>query len=77
MPTFTILINGLPVEFLSPLPPVITQFSVTAHTMLSIQIDLPTSNAIKSWLNQLIDKLDTEYVMYNNTLIPVKELVKF
>ena len=77
MPPFTILINGIPVEFLSPLPDVITQFSVTAHTMLSIQVDLPTSNAIKLWLNQLIDKLDTEYVMYNNTLIPVKELVKF
>ena len=77
MPTFTILINGIPVEFLSPLQEVVTQFSVTAHTMLSIQVDLPTSNAIKSWLNQLIDKLDTEYVMYNNTLIPVKELVKF
>lgn len=47
MPTFTILINGTPVEFTGQLPDVITQFSVTAHTMLSIQVDLQTSNAIK------------------------------
>lgn len=72
-----IIINGVSVQLGSPLPDKITDFSVTLNSMFPLTVDIATSGSIKLWLNQVIDRLDTDYVLYNNTLIPTQELVQF
>ena len=59
------------------LPESITEFTVVLHPMLSFQLPAEQTVLLKLWLNTIIDKLDTEYVMYNNVLIKSDELSKF
>ena len=59
------------------LPESITEFTVVLHPMLSFQLPAEQTTLLKLWLNIIIDKLDTEYVMYNNVLIKSDELNKF
>ena len=37
----------------------------------------PILISIKAWLNDVVDRLDTEYAAYNGTLIKSTELRKF
>jgi len=59
----------------APLPTEI--FSLDIQLLMPMQIQPTQSPLIKQWLNQIIDKLNCEYVSYNKILIPVNELKKF
>lgn len=69
-------INGIFVDILSPLPDKINNFSVT---LLPIYIPIPNERVVevKKWLNTLIDRLDTDFVVFNNTFVETKDLRKF
>jgi len=76
MQPIQIFINDQLVEVLSPLPEKITSFSVLImpfHIPIAQSAIIP----VKQWLNTLIDRLDTEHVVYNNTFIETKDLRRF
>jgi len=76
MQPIQIFINDQLVEVLSPLPEKITSFSVLImpfHIPITKSAIIP----VKQWLNTLIDRLDTEHVVYNNTFIETKDLRRF
>ena len=75
MQFISISINNQPVELGSPLPNSIYEFSVLLF--MNATLDAASAVALKAWLNSIIDRLDTDYVSYNNVLIPTNELVKF
>ena len=77
MQPFSISINNQQVQMGYQLPESITEFTVVLHPMLSFQLPAEQTVLLKLWLNTIIDKLDTEYVMYNNVLIKSDELNKF
>lgn len=77
MQPFSISINNQQVQMGCQLPESITEFTVVLHPMLSFQLPAEQTTLLKLWLNTIIDKLDTEYVMYNNVLIKSDELNKF
>ena len=55
----------------------ITEFAVQTNPFIQLQVDPAQATFIKSWLNDIVDRLDTEYVLYNGTLIKSAELRKF
>ena len=59
------------------LPESITEFTIVLHPLLSYQLTAEQTVLLKLWLNNIIDRLDTEYVMYNEVLIRSDELNKF
>lgn len=71
----TISINNQLVALCSPLPSSIYELSINLH--LNGHLDPASATAVKAWLNDIVDKLDTDFVSYNNVLIPTNELVKF
>ena len=71
----SISINNQLVELGSPLPDSIYEFSVLLF--MNVTLDAASTIAVKAWLNNIVDRLDTDYVSYNNVLIPTNELVKF
>ena len=75
MQFISISINNQLVELGSPLPNSIYEFSVLLF--MNATLDAASAVALKQWLNNIIDRLDTDYVSYNNVLIPTNELVKF
>ena len=75
MQFISISINNQLVELGSPLPDSIYEFSVLLF--MNVTLDVASAIAIKAWLNNIVDRLDTDYVSYNNALIPTNELVKF
>ena len=75
MQFITVSINNQLVELGSPLPDSIYEFSVLLF--MNVTLDAASTIAIKAWLNNIVDRLDTDYVSYNNVLIPTNELVKF
>ena len=75
MQFISVSINNQLVELGSPLPDSIYEFSVLLF--MNVTLDAASTIAIKAWLNNIIDRLDTDYVSYNNVLIPTNELVKF
>ena len=75
MQFITVSINNQLVELGSPLPDSICEFSVLLF--MNATLDAASTIAIKAWLNNIVDRLDTDYVSYNNVLIPTNELVKF
>ena len=75
MQFISISINNQLVELVSPLPDSIYEFSVLLF--MNVTLDATSAIAIKAWLNNIVDRLDTDYVSYNNALIPTNELVKF
>ena len=75
MQSFQIQINGMQIQLGAPLPSSIYHFEI--RLFFPTQVPLAQVLAIKQWFNQIIDKLDCEYVTYNNTLIPTNELKKF
>lgn len=77
MQPFSISINNQQVQMGYQLPEIITEFTVVLHPMLSFQLPAEQATLLKLWLNTIIDKLDTEYVMYDDVLIKSDELNKF
>ena len=75
MQFISISINNQLVELGSPLPDSIYEFSVLLF--MNVTLDAASTIAVKAWLNNIVDRLDTDYVSYNNVLIPTNELVKF
>ena len=75
MQFISVSINNQLVELGSPLPDSIYEFSVLLF--MNATLDVTLTIALKAWLNSIIDRLDTDYVSYNNVLIPTNELVKF
>lgn len=60
-----------------PLPNIITEFAVEISPFIRLQVDPAQATFIKAWLNNVVDRLDTEYVSYNGTLIKSTDLRKF
>ena len=75
MQFISVSINNQLVELGSPLPDLIYELSVLLF--MNVTLDAASTIAIKAWLNNIVDRLDTDYVFYNNVLIPTNELVKF
>ena len=75
MQFISVSINNQLVELGSPLPDSIYEFSVLLF--MNVTLDAASTIAIKAWLNNIVNRLDTDYVSYNNLLIPTNELVKF
>ena len=75
MQFISVSINNQLVELGSPLPDSIHEFSVLLF--MNVTLDAASTIAVKAWLNNIVDRLDTDYVSYNNVLIPTNELVKF
>ena len=71
----SVSINNRLVELVAPLPDSIYEFSVLLF--MNATLDAASAVALKAWLNNIVDRLDTDYVSYNNVLIPINELVKF
>ena len=71
-----ILVNGVPTQIGSPLPPSIYALSILIPNQLIPKAHTPL---VKQWLNTLVDKLDTHngYISYNRALIKQDDLVKF
>ena len=55
----------------------ITEFAVQTNPFIRLEVEPAQATFIKSWLNDIVDRLDTEYVLYNGTLIKLAELRKF
>ena len=77
MQPILILINNQPVQIGCQLPDVITQLSLDLNTFIQLQCEQHEVVLIKAWLNDVVDRLDTEYVSYNGTLIKSTDLRKF
>ena len=59
------------------LPDKIIEFAVQTNPFIQLQVDPAEAIWIKSWLNDVVDRLDTEYVTYNGTLVKSSDLRKF
>ncbi len=55
----------------------ITEFAVQTNPFIRLEVDPAQATFIKTWLNDVVDRLDTEYVLYNGTLIKSADLRKF
>lgn len=77
MQPILILINNQSVQIGCQLPDVITQLSLDLNPFIQLQCEQHEVALIKAWLNDVVDKLDTEYVSYNGTLIKSTDLRKF
>ena len=75
MQFISVSINNQLVELGSPLPDSIYEFSVLLF--MNVTLDAASTIAVKAWFNNIVDRLDTDYVSYNNVLIPTNELVKY
>ena len=77
MEPILISINKQQVQLGCILPDKITEFALQTNPFIQLQVDPAQATFIKSWLNDIVDRLDTEYVLYNGTLIKSAELRKF
>lgn len=77
MQPILILINNQPVRIGCQLPDVITQLSLDLNPFIQLQCEQHEVAFIKAWLNDVVDRLDTEYVLYNGTLVKSTDLRKF
>ena len=77
MQPILILINNQSVQIGCQLPDVITQLSIDLNPLIQLQCEQHEVALIKAWLNDVVDRLDTDYVSYNGTLIKSTDLRKF
>ena len=77
MQPLLILINNQPVQIGCKLPESITQFNINLNLFIRLQCEHHEVALIKAWLNDVVDRLDTEYVAYNGTLVKSTDLKKF
>jgi hypothetical protein len=77
MEPILISINKQIVQIGCKLPDKITEFAVQTNPFIRLEVEPAQATFIKSWLNDVVDRLDTEYVLYNGTLIKSADLRKF
>lgn len=77
MEPILISINKQQVQLGCILPDKITEFALQTNSFIQLQVDPAQATWIKAWLNDVVDRLDTEYVLYNETLVKSTELRKF
>ena len=77
MEPILISINKQLVQIGCKLPDKITEFAVQTNPFIRLEVEPAQATFIKSWLNDVMDRLDTEYVLYNGTLIKSAELRRF
>ena len=77
MEPILISINKQLVQLVCKLPNKITEFAVQTNPFIRLEVEPAQATFIKSWLNDIVDRLDTEYVLYNGTLLKSAELRKF
>ncbi len=77
MEPILISINKKQVQIGCLLPDIITEFAIQTNPFTRFQVDPAQTTFIKAWFNDIVDRLDTEYVTYNETLIKSTELRKF
>ena len=77
MQPILISINKEQVQISCKLPESITQLSLDLNPFIQLQCEQHEVALIKAWLNDVVDRLDTEYVAYNGTLIKSTDLKKF
>ena len=77
MEPILISINKQLVQLGCKLSKKITEFAVQTNPFIRLEVEPAQATFIKSWLNDIVDRLDTEYVLYNGTLIKSAELRKF
>lgn len=77
MEPILISINKQLVQLGCKSPNKITEFAVQTNPFIRLEVEPAQATFIKSWLNDIVDRLDTEYVLYNGTLIKSAELRKF
>ena len=76
MQAYQILINGIPTQLGEQLPSSIYNFEVYLQPV-HVAVQPGHEPLIKQWLNQIIDNLTTDFVSFNNILIPSSELQRF
>ena len=77
MEPILISINKQLVQLGCKLPNKITEFAVQTNPFIRLEVEPAQATFIKSWLNDVVDRLDTEYVSYNGTLVKSTDLRKF
>ena len=77
MQPILISINKQQVQIGCLLPDTITEFAIQTNPLIRLQVDPAQATFIKAWFNDIVDRLDTEYVLYNGTLIKSTKLRKF
>ena len=77
MQPLLIIINKQQVQIGCKLPDTITELTIQTNPLIQLQCESFEVALIKQWLNNIVDRLDTEYVLYNGTLIKSAELRKF
>ncbi len=77
MEPILISINKQLVQIGCALPDKITEFAVQTDPFILLEVDHAQATWIKAWLNDIVDRLDTEYVLYNGTLVKSTDLRKF
>lgn len=77
MQPILISINKQQVQIGCPLPDIITELAIQTNPFIRLQVDPAEATYIKAWLNDVVDRLDTEYVLYNGTLVKSTDLRKF
>ena len=77
MQPILILINNQPVQIGCQLPDGITQRSLDLNPFIQLQCEQHEAALIKAWLNNVLDRLDTEYAAYNGTLVKSTDFRKF
>ena len=77
MQPILISINKQQVQIGCQLPDIITELAIQTNPFIRLQVDPAQTTFIKAWLNDVVDRLDTEYVSYNGTLIKSTDLRKF
>ena len=77
MQPILISINKQQVQIGCVLPNTIIEFAIQTNPLIRLQVDPAQATFIKAWFNDIVDRLDTEYVLYNGTLIKSTKLRKF
>ena len=77
MQPILISINKQQVQIGCQLPDIITELAIQTNPFIRLQVDPAETTYIKAWLNDVVDRLDTEYVLYNGTLVKSTDLRKF
>lgn len=77
MQPILISINKQQVQIGCLLPDTITEFAIQTNPLIRLQVDPAQATFIKAWFNDIVDRLDTEYVLYNGTLVKSTKLRKF
>ena len=75
-PVKIIINNGL-YQLLQPLPSSITSFCIEYNPNIRVKFSKEQTPHVKAWFNDIIERLDTDYVSFNGVLIPSSDLNKF